>query len=166
MRPPDRRRYKTPHPTITVYANSIAVPVVSHLRVLRLILQSNRHNTHAIDKLSLSVQQTARMLAHVRAQRAGMREHDLLRFVDAFIVSRLTYGRPYIRLLNAERDRIDALIRRAYAADLGLPPNASTYRLLRLGVHNTLDELIKAHRSAQVLLHAGFRSRPGLALVG
>ncbi|KAH6929161.1 hypothetical protein HPB50_023960 [Hyalomma asiaticum] len=63
MRPPDRRRYKTPHPTITVYANSIAVPVVSHLRVLGLILQSNRHNTHTIDKLSLSVQQTARMLA-------------------------------------------------------------------------------------------------------
>ncbi|KAH6937241.1 hypothetical protein HPB50_026046 [Hyalomma asiaticum] len=85
MRPPDRRRYKTPHPTITVYANSIAVPVVSHLRVLGLILQSNRHNTHTIDKLSLSVQQTARMLARVRARRAGMREHDLLRLVDAFV---------------------------------------------------------------------------------
>ncbi|KAH8020181.1 hypothetical protein HPB51_025342 [Rhipicephalus microplus] len=33
---------------------------------------------------------------------------------------------------------------------LGLPPNTSTDRLLRLGVHNTLDELIEAHRSAQV----------------
>ncbi|KAH6939697.1 hypothetical protein HPB50_020830 [Hyalomma asiaticum] len=28
MRPRDWRRYKTSHPTITVYANSIAVPVV------------------------------------------------------------------------------------------------------------------------------------------
>lgn len=150
MRPPDRRRYKTPHPTITVHANSTPVPVVSHLRVLGLILQSNRHNTHTIDKLSLSVQQTARMLARVRARREGMREHDLLRLVDAFVVSRLTYGLPYTRLLKSERDKIDVLIRRAYKTALGLPPNTSTDRLLRLGVHNTLDELIEAHRSAQV----------------
>ncbi|XP_049271608.1 uncharacterized protein LOC125758439 [Rhipicephalus sanguineus] len=150
MRPPDRRRYKTPHPTITVHANSTPVPVVSHLRVLGLILQSNRHNTHTIDKLSLSVQQTARMLARVRARREGMRDHDLLRLVDAFVVSRLTYGLPYTRLLKSERDKIDVLIRRAYKTALGLPPNTSTDRLLRLGVHNTLDELIEAHRSAQV----------------
>ncbi|KAH8008613.1 hypothetical protein HPB51_000108 [Rhipicephalus microplus] len=150
MRPPDRRRYKTPHPTITVHANSTPVPVVSHLRVLGLILQSNRHNTHTIDKLSLSVQQTARMLARVRARREGMREHDLLRLVDAFVVSRLTYGLPYTRLLKSERDKIDVLIRRSYKTALGLPPNTSTDRLLRLGVHNTLDELIEAHRSAQV----------------
>ncbi|KAH6947998.1 hypothetical protein HPB50_022432 [Hyalomma asiaticum] len=58
--------------------------------MLGLILQSNRHNTHTIDKLSLSVQQTARMLARVLAQRTGMREYDLLCLVNAFVVSRLT----------------------------------------------------------------------------
>ncbi|KAH7956593.1 hypothetical protein HPB52_010889 [Rhipicephalus sanguineus] len=60
MRPRDRRRYESPQPTITVHANSATVPVVSYLRVLGLIIQCNRHNAHTIDKLSLSVQQTAR----------------------------------------------------------------------------------------------------------
>ncbi|KAH7939116.1 hypothetical protein HPB52_006150 [Rhipicephalus sanguineus] len=65
MRPPDRRCLKTPHPTVMVHAYSTSVPVVSHLRVLELILQSNRRNTHTTDQLSLSVQQTARILAHL-----------------------------------------------------------------------------------------------------
>ncbi|XP_050033177.1 uncharacterized protein [Dermacentor andersoni] len=55
MRPPYRRHHKTPHPTITIHANSTPVPVVSHLRVLGLIVQSNRHNAYTIDQLSLSV---------------------------------------------------------------------------------------------------------------
>ncbi|KAH6927753.1 hypothetical protein HPB50_007762 [Hyalomma asiaticum] len=52
-----------------VHASSTPVPLVSHLRVLGLILQSNHRNTHTIDQLSLSVQQTAGMLARVRARR-------------------------------------------------------------------------------------------------
>nr|XP_050046286.1 uncharacterized protein LOC126543193 [Dermacentor andersoni] len=167
MRRPDRRRHKTPPPTITIYANSTPVPVVSHLRVLGLIVQSNRHNAHTIDQLSLSVQQTARMLARVRARRMGMREHDLLRLVDAFVVSRLTYGLPYARLLKSERDKVDVLIRRAYKTALGLPPNASMARLLRLGVHNTLDELIEAHRTAKVQrLHRSPTGRYILSSIG
>nr|XP_050025174.1 uncharacterized protein LOC126520059 [Dermacentor andersoni] len=167
MRPPDRRRHKTPHPTITIHANSTPVPVVPHLRVLGLIAQSNRHNAHTIDQLSLSVQQTARMLARVRARRMRMREHDLLRLVDAFVVSRLTYGLPYTRHLKSERDKVDVLIRRAYKTALGLPPNASTARLLRLGVHNTLDELIEARRTAQVQrLHRSPTGRYILSSIG
>nr|XP_050043680.1 uncharacterized protein LOC126540901 [Dermacentor andersoni] len=167
MRPPDRRRHKTPHPTITIHANSTPVPVVSHLRVLGLIVQSNRHNAHTIDQLSLSVQQTARMLARVRARRIGMREHDLLRLVDAFVVSRLTYGLSYTRLLKSERDKVDVLIRRAYKTALGLPSNASTARLLRLGVHNTLDELIEAHHTAQLQrLHRSPTGRYILSSIG
>ncbi|KAH7949829.1 hypothetical protein HPB49_015654 [Dermacentor silvarum] len=140
MWPPDRRRHKTPHPTITIHANSTPVPVVSHIRVLGLILQSNRHNGHTIDLLSLSVQQTARMLTCVRERRTGMREHDLLRLVDVFVVSRLTHGLPYTRLLKSERDKVDVLIGRAYKTALHLPRNASTARLLRLGVHKTFDD--------------------------
>ncbi|KAH7969746.1 hypothetical protein HPB52_021714 [Rhipicephalus sanguineus] len=151
MRPPDRRRCKS-QPTITVCANSTPVPVVSHLRVLGLILQSTVI-THTMNKLSLSEQQAA--------------QHDLRRLVNAFVVSRLTYGLPYTRLLKSERYKIDVLIRRAYKTALGLPSNASTDRLLRLGGHNTLDELIEAHRSAQVQrLHRSPTSRHILSSIG
>ncbi|KAH7946805.1 hypothetical protein HPB52_004325 [Rhipicephalus sanguineus] len=133
-----------------VHANSTPVLVVSHLRVLGLILQSNRRNTHTIDQLSLSVKQTARMLARVRARREGMRERDLLRLIDAFVISCLTYGLPYTHLLKSECDKIDVFIHRAYETALGLPPNGSTECLLRLGVQNTINELIEAHHIAQV----------------
>ncbi|XP_037565244.1 uncharacterized protein LOC119444978 [Dermacentor silvarum] len=167
MRPPDRRRPKTPHPTITIHANSTPVRVVSHLRVLGLILQCNRFIARTIDQLWLSVQQTARMLARVRARRTGMCEHDLLRLVDAFVVSRLTYGLPYTRLRKSERDKVNVLIRRAYKTALGLPSNASTARLLRLGVHNALDELIDAHCTTQVQrLHRSPTGRHILSSIG
>ncbi|KAH6944868.1 hypothetical protein HPB50_005808 [Hyalomma asiaticum] len=123
-----------------VHADSTPVPVVSHLRVLGLILQSNRSNTDTIDQLSLSVQETARILARVRARREVMDKRDLLRLIDAFVISRRTYRLPYTNLLKSERDKIDVLIHRAYNTALGLPPNSSTERLLRLGVHNTIDE--------------------------
>ncbi|KAH7986167.1 hypothetical protein HPB52_025159 [Rhipicephalus sanguineus] len=109
-----------------------------HLRVLGLILQSNRRNTHTIDQPRF-VQQTARI---------AMRERDLLRLIDAFVISRITYGLPYTHL-KCERDKIDVLIHRAYNTALRLPPNASTERLLRLGVH-TVDIIEKHGLAAYV----------------
>ncbi|KAH7982813.1 hypothetical protein HPB52_007293 [Rhipicephalus sanguineus] len=98
IRPPDRHRLKTLHPTIMFHANSTPVPVVSHLaRVLGLILQSNRRNTHTIDQLSLSIQQTARMLARVRAQRQAVVCVDADRYTspgDTFTVARVSSRPP------------------------------------------------------------------------
>lgn len=38
----------------------------------------------------------------------------------------------------------------AYKAALGLPKSASTERLLGLGVYNTRDEVIEAHKTSQI----------------
>ncbi|KAH7939220.1 hypothetical protein HPB52_008767 [Rhipicephalus sanguineus] len=124
-------------------ANSTPVPIVSNLRVLGLILQSNHRNSPTIYQVSLSVQQTARIQARVRARCEGMHERDLLRLIDTFVISRLTYGLPYTNLLKSKCDNIDVLMSRAYKTALGLPPNASTECLLLLG-------LVEAHRTAQV----------------
>ncbi|KAH8018796.1 hypothetical protein HPB51_012186 [Rhipicephalus microplus] len=79
-----------------------------------------------------------------------MREHDLFRLVDAFVVYRIPCALLYTRLLKSERNKIDILIHRAYKTARGLPPSTSTNCLLRLGVHNTLDELTEAMRCAQL----------------
>ena len=50
-----------------------------------------------------------------------------------------------MKLDTTEKGKVEAMIRQAYKAALGLPSNASTDRLLRLGVHNTLEELREAH---------------------
>ncbi|KAG0420091.1 hypothetical protein HPB47_003683 [Ixodes persulcatus] len=70
---------------------------------------------------------------------------------QAFVISRMTYALPYLQLYNAEKLKIEGLIRQAYKAALGLPINTSTDKLLQLGLHNTLDVLTEAHRRMQEL---------------
>uniref|UniRef100_A0A224Z9T6 Tick transposon n=1 Tax=Rhipicephalus zambeziensis TaxID=60191 RepID=A0A224Z9T6_9ACAR len=79
-----------------------------------------------------------------------MKEQELLQLIHAFVISRLTYALPYLRLLVCERDRVDRLIRKVYKTALGLVRTTSTSHLLSLGIHNTIDELIEAHRTAQI----------------
>lgn len=64
------------------------------------------------------------------------------------MLSRITYT-PYINLDATEKGKIQAMIRQAYKAALGLPNNVPTERLLKLGVHNTLDKQQEAHRVMQ-----------------
>lgn len=91
-----------------------------------------------------------RLIARVSARKQGMKEKDLLQLIHAFVISRLTYALPYLRLLGSERDRVDRLIRKVYKTALGLVRTTSTSNVLSLGIHNTVDELIEAHRTAQI----------------
>ncbi|KAH8035818.1 hypothetical protein HPB51_008877 [Rhipicephalus microplus] len=85
------------------------------------------------------------MIRRVSNRRSGLREEDLLRLVEACIISRLTYHLPFQRLTQAQQLRVDALVRKATKLAHGLPHYTSTYRLLNLGTHNTLGELLEAH---------------------
>lgn len=50
-----------------------------------------------------------------------MKEASLLRILQSFVVSRVTYATQYLRLQRAEAIKIDALHRRAYKRAIGLP---------------------------------------------
>lgn len=69
--------------------------------------------------------------------------------MQAFVVSRIVYIAPYAILKTSECNKLDALIRKAYKQALGLPISTSTEKLLGLGLHNTIDEIIEAHLTAQ-----------------
>ncbi|KAH6937761.1 hypothetical protein HPB50_004022 [Hyalomma asiaticum] len=56
---------------------------------------------------------------------------------------------PYLPLRKKERDRINALLRSCTKTALRLPPSTSNERLLKLGVHNTFEELSEATFTAQ-----------------
>ncbi|KAG0425096.1 hypothetical protein HPB47_027726 [Ixodes persulcatus] len=88
---------------------------------------------------------------------------DPLPWYEGLVISRMTYALPYLQLYNAEKLKIEGLIRQAYKAALGLPINTSTYKLLQLGLHNTLDELTEAHRRMQELRLA--RTNAGRAVL-
>ncbi|KAH9369474.1 hypothetical protein HPB48_014346 [Haemaphysalis longicornis] len=78
-----------------------------------------------------------------------MTETERLRLVQSFLLSRLTHHQPYFRLTLTQIQSLDGLLRKVYRAALLLPPSASSSRLTSLGLHNTITELLDAHRTAQ-----------------
>ncbi|KAH7979399.1 hypothetical protein HPB49_009343 [Dermacentor silvarum] len=101
---------------------------------------------------------TIRLIRRIANRHHGMREHDLRRLVQAFVLSRFIYSLPYIFLSRTEEDKVNSLIRQAYKSALSLPTSTSTTRLLSMGVHNSLTEPTEAHRTAQLLRLS--RTRP------
>lgn len=158
LRPPDRRKIKTPLPSINVYVNDTPIKQVAHMRVLGLIVQTNHHNNITLDRLTVTVNQTAHLISRVSARNRGMKEKELLQIIQAFVLSRFTYALPYLHLLQSERAQLNRLLRKAYKVALGLPRNTSTEHLLSLGLHNTLEELLEAHLTAQIHRLQGSRT--------
>ncbi|KAG0426431.1 hypothetical protein HPB47_026458 [Ixodes persulcatus] len=76
-------------------------------------------------------------------------EQDSLRHLQALVVSRITYGPPYLGLRKSEKD-INGLFRKTYKLALGLPPATSTERVMQLGVYNLWEEMVEAHKTSQL----------------
>lgn len=140
-----RSRSPSPMPPITVHVDGIPIPQVSRARILGLHVQADGRSNYTVSLLSRQTEQILAMIRRVSNRRSGLREEDLLRLVEACIISRLTYHLPFQRLTQAQQLRVDALIRKATKLAHGLPHYTSTYRLLNLGTHNTLGELLEAH---------------------
>lgn len=85
-------------------------------------------------------------------------ENNTLRLVQAFILSRIVYVAPYLRMRKCDLNHFDVMLRTAYKKALGLSVKTSTERLLQLGVHNTTDELIEAHLLSQYARLAGTKT--------
>ncbi|XP_075743717.1 uncharacterized protein LOC142802619 [Rhipicephalus microplus] len=90
-----------------------------------------------------------RLLKRIANRHYGMKENNMIRLVQAFVISRIVYVIPYLRLQVAEREKIDRIIRRVFKQAIGLPITTSNDKLLQLGLHNTSEELIEAQRIAQ-----------------
>lgn len=114
-----------------------------------MTFQANRTNSLLITKLKTMTDQVTHMIRRIATKTRGMGEVDLLRLVQAFVVSRIIYVLPYALLNITETQKVNTMIRKAYKQALGLPVSTSTERLLRLGIHNTADELIEAHLTNQ-----------------
>ncbi|KAL1416544.1 hypothetical protein MTO96_027846 [Rhipicephalus appendiculatus] len=130
-----------------------------HIRILGLHRQANGGNSTALQLIDQSAIQIGRLFKRVANKHAGMRESNLLRLVQAFVCTRITYVAPYLRLTRTDLDRLNVSLRKAYKTALGLPMSTSTSKLLALGVSNTVNELIEATLTSQYqrlsLTHAG-----------
>lgn len=126
------------------------IPEVGKIRILGMVIEKHGRNGDIIARLTAKAANATRLLKRVTSRKAGMREESLIRLVQSFIISHVTYVAAYHRWLQHERNKINAIIRRAYKTALGLFESTSTTRLLQLGIHNTLEEIAEAQRSAQL----------------
>lgn len=134
---------------VELRANGGMIPRVKELRVLGLWLQEARGNGVMLDKLQRKVGAAMQMVRRVASRRRGMKEESVLRLVQAFGMSHIAYVAGYLKWGVTEKGKINALIRRIYKAAIGLLACTSTEMMERLGVHNTLEEVIEAQRISQ-----------------
>lgn len=119
------------------------------LRVLGLQIQQDGAGHATLTQLQTTVMQLVGLIRRITHRRQGLKERDTVSLVQALLISRITYGTPYLTLKPAESNKLNALILRSYKMALGLPITTSTIRFQQLGVHNTLEELIEAHLTSQ-----------------
>ncbi|KAH8022570.1 hypothetical protein HPB51_000264 [Rhipicephalus microplus] len=150
-------------PPFTISVDGTPLPLVSTLRILGLFLKSNDKHTALITQLSKAVHQTMHLIRRVVNHHHGMREHDLHRLVQAFVLSRFVYSLPYIFLSRTEEDKVNCLIRQAYKSALSLPKSTSMNRPLSMGGHKSFMKLTEPHRTTQLLYLS--RTRWGRALL-
>ncbi|XP_077553496.1 uncharacterized protein LOC144168368 [Haemaphysalis longicornis] len=135
-------------PSVTLYG--VEIPKVNSLRVLGLTIHKDGSGAAHLPKLQQTVTQVTHLVKRITNQRRGLKEQDTLRIIQALITSRMTYGTPYLALKRAEIKKMDIMIRKATKAALGVPFMASTDKLLKLGVHNTWEEMAEAHKASQL----------------
>ncbi|XP_077498683.1 uncharacterized protein LOC144109760 [Amblyomma americanum] len=130
--------------------NGQVIPEVDKIRVLGVIIDKRRCNGETISRLTAKITNAIRLIRRVANRKAGMKEESLIRLVHSFVVSHVTYVAAFHNWMQCEKNKTNGLIRRAYKAALGLFECTDTNKLLKLGVHNTLEELAEAQQTAQL----------------
>ncbi|KAH8037507.1 hypothetical protein HPB51_011656 [Rhipicephalus microplus] len=103
----------------------------------------------AVTKVKTTTEQVVGIIRRVSNRNRGLKEDDVTCLVRTFAVSRVTYCARYLQLMTVNRDTLNTMLRKAAKQALGVPIYSSTLRLLDMGAHKTMEELIEAHLSNQ-----------------
>ncbi|XP_037512407.1 uncharacterized protein LOC119389277 [Rhipicephalus sanguineus] len=127
-----------------------AIPRVDSIRVLGMTIASNGSNAKTILKLATKTDNAVRLVRRVANRHHGLKEDNLIRLVNAFVLCHFSYVAAMHNWQRAERDKLNVLLRKITKRALGIPIRTRTERLLQLGVHNTLEEIAEAQERAQI----------------
>lgn len=115
-----------------------------------MFVEFNGGNGTALRKIIAKTENAFRLVRRIANRHRGMKEDNLLRLINAFVLCHFTYTISMHNWLRAERDKLNALIRKVVKRALGLPIRTHTEDLLKLGVHNTAEEIAEAQERAQL----------------
>lgn len=137
-------------PCITIHArDGSLIPKVEAIRVLGLIIEATGSNNRTIQRITKKTEEAVRLIRRISNRHRGLGEEGAMRLVHAFVMCHFSYVAAMLNWNRGEKAKLDALIRKAVKTALGLPVSTSNDMLLRLGLHNTLDEIAEAQRTAQ-----------------
>lgn len=139
---------KTGWDTLQLQTKDGPIPRVGKSRILGLTIEETKRNSGTIHKLEEKITASIRLIRRISSRRRGMKEQSICRMVQAFAISHIVYVASFLDWTKAERRKINALIRKAYAQALGTLRTTSVEKLLDLGVHNTFEEIIEAQSKA------------------
>lgn len=154
-----RKRKRDDRSSIVLHtANRQVIPEVDQIRVLGMLLERTRVNGATVTKLTTKADAAMRLVRRVSNRRGGMKEENLMRLVQSFVISHVAYVAAFHNWRACEKAKIEATIRKAYKTALGLIRSTNTDKLAALGVHNTLDEIAEAQKTAQFERLSGTRT--------
>lgn len=107
-------------------SNGSPIPTVNKIRVLGMMMEQNGGNGEALRRITAKVTSTMQLIRRIANKHAGMREGSVIRLIQAFAISQITYTAPFHKWKVAEKDKLNALIRKTYKFALGLAPGVST----------------------------------------
>lgn len=134
---------------ISLNLNGDTIATVDKRRVLGLHIQYNDKTSFTVQILRRQCQQIVHLIRRVGNGRGGLKEADTMIIVQAFLVSRVIYHSLFHNFIYREIDTLHTILRTAIKMAVGLPQHMSTRLLLRLGIHNTIEKLIKAQALRQ-----------------
>lgn len=88
------------------------IPSVQIIQVLGMLIQNNTHNAEVIKRLQTTARQIGK-LSSMATKLKGMKEADLCRLAQAFLISRCTYSYPYYQLRQTDEEAVNSIIRTA-----------------------------------------------------
>lgn len=147
-----RTRGRPPEPPMNpnLKIQNTSIPQVPTLRILGVPFHHDGSGAALIPQLNKTCAQLTHLIKRVSHQHAGLRENESCKLIQALLLSRITYGTPYVALKPAELRKLDILVRKPYKTALHLPTFTPTKKLLELGTNNTISELLEAQRTTQI----------------
>lgn len=130
--PTTRERYGGT-PKINIKVNGGPIPIVDQYKVLGLQLHAECRNISIIKALENSAQHTLRLLKQIANRHYSMTEVSLIRFVQAFVISRVAHVAPYLTFGVAETSKIECILRRAFKTGNWCPSHNIQRQTLRVG---------------------------------
>ncbi|XP_077547566.1 uncharacterized protein LOC144159740 [Haemaphysalis longicornis] len=118
--------------------SGLTIPEVEKIRVLGMLIERKWVNGETVNRVTAKVYAAIRLIKRVSNKKKGMKEESLMRLVQSFAMSHVTYVAAFHNWRQCARNKINVLIRKAYKAALGLIDGTSTEKLLALGTTESM----------------------------